>query len=303
MKVAVCVIISVLCGFGCGAAPANTSNASGTAGTTSAAGGAGSKAVTSVAGSTSAAAAGTTAPAPPSTVAGRPAAGSSSPTPTTAGRTGGAPSAGTSAPAGASAPAPAAGSSSVAGSSAPATTEKFSFFVTSLDGMKTLSKNDQGFGGDLRFGEATGLAGADKICTTLAEKSMPGAGAKGWRAFLSTAKGGESGGPSHARDRIGQGPWYDRNGRLVAMTLEDLIQQRPRGANAAIINDLPNENGVPNHLDTEPGADDNHDTVTGSNAMGQYDGTPTCNDWTTIETAGAAGSTGMTGAAEIGRAH
>ena len=300
MKVAVCVIISVLCGFGCGSEPANTSNATGNAGTTSSAGGAGSKAVTPVAGT--AATAGTTAPVTPPATGGRrgpaPAAGSSSPAPTTtAGRTGGSAgtSTGPSAAAGSTAPAPAAGSGG-AGSSAPATTEKFSFFVTSLDGMKTLSKNDQGFGGDLRFGETTGLAGADKICTTLAEKSMPGAGAKGWRAFLSTAKGGESGGPSHARDRVGQGPWYDRNGRLVAMTLDDLIQQRPRGANSAIINDLPNENGVPNHLDTMMGADDNHDTVTGSNAMGQYDGTPTCNDWTTIETAGAAGSGGtMTG--------
>jgi len=39
-----------------------------------------------------------------------------------------------------------------------------------------------GFGGDLRYGETgagAGLRGADKICATLAEASMPGAGAKG----------------------------------------------------------------------------------------------------------------------------
>ena len=303
MKVGVCVIISVLAGFGCGSNAANQSNATGIAGMTSAVGSAGSKPVTSAAGS-GGAGSGAVAPPAPSATGGRPAAGSSSPATTTipaAGSSGGNATAGTTAStaAGATAPAPAAGSGSggAGGSAAPATTEKFSFFVTSLEGMKTLSKSDKGFGGDLRYGQATGLAGADKICTDLAEKSMPGAGAKGWRAFLSTAKAGETGGPSHARDRVGQGPWYDRTGRLVAMTLADLIQQRPRGANSAIMNDLPNENGVPNHLDTMMGADDNHDTVTGSNMMGMYDGTPTCEDWTSIQTPGAAGSGAMSGAA------
>ena len=70
-----------------------------------------------------------------------------------------------------------------------ATGEKFSFFVTSLDGVRRLSKNQNGFGGDLRYGEADGLSGADKICTELAEGSMPGSGAKGWRAFLSVTMG------------------------------------------------------------------------------------------------------------------
>jgi hypothetical protein len=55
--------------------------------------------------------------------------------------------------------------------------------------MRELSKSENGFGGDLRCGEATGLASADKVCAELAESSMPGAGAKGWREFLSTAKG------------------------------------------------------------------------------------------------------------------
>jgi len=34
------------------------------------------------------------------------------------------------------------------------------------------------------------VAGADKICTELAEHSMPGAGQKGWKAFLSATTGG-----------------------------------------------------------------------------------------------------------------
>lgn len=158
-------------------------------------------------------------------------------------------------------------------------TEKFSFFVTSLEAMRRLSKSEVGFGGDLRYGAADGLAGADKICTEIAESSMPGAGAKGWRAFLSTSK-------VDAIDRIGNGPWYDRLGRMVAARKEDLLHDRPQGAAAAIANDLPNETGTPNHRPdpTMPPAD-NHHVLTGTGADGKlYKGgdgrSTTCLDWT-----------------------
>jgi hypothetical protein len=184
-----------------------------------------------------------------------------------------------------------AGGTAGAAGSGGATGAKFSFFVTSLSGMIDLAKNPQGFGGDLKFGEATGLAGADKICTTLAEKSMPGSGAKGWRAFLSAAKGGANGGPVHARDRIGAGPWYDRLGRLIANDVNSLVSERPTGADSMIRDDLPNERGEPNHTDTMQGMDDNHDTVTGSNATGMYDAANgnTCNDWTSTAMSGEKG--------------
>ncbi|HTN89369.1 MAG TPA: hypothetical protein VL242_37090, partial [Sorangium sp.] len=96
------------------------------------------------------------------------------------------------------------------------TTEKFSFFVTSLVAMQDLSGSQDGFGGDFRFGETgpgAGLRGADKICATIAERSLPGAGGKTWRAFLS-AVAGEDGNQVNAIDRIGEGPWYDRLLRL-----------------------------------------------------------------------------------------
>jgi hypothetical protein len=165
---------------------------------------------------------------------------------------------------------------------------KFSFFVTSLAAMRKLSGSQDGFGGDLRHGEMTGLAGADKICTEIAEMAVPGAGAKTWRAFLSTVAGGPTGGPVHAMERIGDGPWYDRLGRLIAANKADLSQTRPRGADPAIINDLPNETGVPNHQDGAPGCSgnmcpDNHDVLTGTNAQGMLQSTnpnATCNDWT-----------------------
>jgi hypothetical protein len=188
--------------------------------------------------------------------------------------------------------------------------------------IKKVSGSDEGFGGDLRFGESgegAGLRGADKICKAIAELGMPGAGAKDWRAFLSTTTGGPNGGPVHARSRVGNGPWYDAAGRLVAMTLENLTKgNRPVGADPAIRDDLPNEFGIPNHSADAPGCTgsqcpDNHQVLTGTNCIGElYTGggmatgqnevtadctnvtppanTPdpayTCNDWTSKEPAG-----------------
>jgi len=199
--------------------------------------------------------------------------------------------------------------------------EKFSFFLTSVASIKKVSGNDQGFGGDLRFGETgegAGLRGADKICKAIAELGMPGAGAKDWRAFLSTTTGGPNGGPVHAKSRIGKGPWYDAAGRLVSMTLESLIgTNRPGGADPAIRDDLPNEFGIPNHTADAPGCTgnacpDNHQVLTGTNCLGELhvgggsgggsiipdctnftasSNAPnpdfTCNDWTSKEEAGS----------------
>jgi hypothetical protein len=160
---------------------------------------------------------------------------------------------------------------------------RFSFFVTSLEGMRRLSKNQNGFGGDLRYGEADGLTGADKICTEIAEFSMPGSGAKGWKAFLSAPASGAN--PAvNAADRIGNGPWYDRRERLLAMTKADLFFPRPRGADMAIVNDLPNEYGIPNHRpDPAQPQVDNHHFLTGSDGQGRLIAGATCNGWTTVE--------------------
>lgn len=171
------------------------------------------------------------------------------------------------------------------GAAGASSAEYFSFFVTSLRAMQELSGNADGFGGDLRFGETgdgAGLRGADKICTTIAEKSLPGNG-KTWRAFLSATQG-EDGNPVHAIDRVGAGPWYDRAGRLVAKNKADLAEVRPAGADVAIVDDLPNEDGVPNHApDLTAGEVDNHDVLTGTNEQGKLfsdDPAFTCNDWT-----------------------
>ncbi len=142
--------------------------------------------------------------------------------------------------------------------------------------MRRLSGSQDGFGGDLRYGEADGLAGADKICTEIAEYSMPGSGAKGWRAFLSTST-------ADAIDRIGSGPWYDRLGRIVSEDIAGLLNTRP-AADAAIVNDLPNEYGIPNRYPNGDGVEeDNHHVLTGSGEDGRlYNDNygDTCNDWT-----------------------
>jgi hypothetical protein len=79
------------------------------------------------------------------------------------------------------------------------------FFVTSAG---------PGKGGDLG-----GLAGADAHCQALAQ--AVGAGNKTWRAYLSTnARGGAN--PVQARDRIGNGPWKNAKGVVIATSVADL---------------------------------------------------------------------------------
>jgi hypothetical protein len=168
---------------------------------------------------------------------------------------------------------------------------KYSFFVVSLDAVRRVAGDANGLGGDLRHGETgegAGLRGADKICAEVAESAMAGAGSKAWRAFLSATTGGSGGGPVHAKDRVGTGPWHDAQGRLVASNLTQLLMDRPGDADVAVKNDLPNEFGVPNGAD----GTNNHAVLTGTGSDGTLytAATPTtdstCNDWTSKEMIG-----------------
>jgi hypothetical protein len=161
----------------------------------------------------------------------------------------------------------------------------FSFFVTSMDALWALSDStpgdlNGGFGGN--FG---GIAGADAICQTIAEAT--GNGDKTWHAFLSATDNG-SGSPVNAIERIGNGPWSDANGRLVATGIAGMLAgDRPDG-DPQTINDLPDECGVPLSV-----LGDSHDVVTASNRMGLLANTNpeyTCNDWTSDS--GDVGSSG-----------
>jgi len=76
----------------------------------------------------------------------------------------------------------------------------------------------------------------------------------------------------------------------VAASKADLAQTRPAGAHALIADDLPNEDGVPNHA-PEGTRVDNHDILTGSDRNGRLyaaDWSHTCHDWTS-----AVGSDGL----------
>ncbi|MBB5054324.1 hypothetical protein HNQ36_004326 [Afipia massiliensis] len=122
-------------------------------------------------------------------------------------------------------------------------------------------------------GNLGGLAGADNQCQTLAQAA--GAGAKTWRAYLSTQA--VDGQPAvNARDRIGKGPWTNAKGAVVAKDVADL-----HGANALTKQSVLNEKGeVINGAGDKP---NRHDVLTGS----QPDGTAfaaaddkTCRNWT-----------------------
>ena len=115
---------------------------------------------------------------------------------------------------------------------------------------------------------------------------MPGSKVKQWRAFLSVTAD-ENGKQVNAIDRVGNGPWYDRLGRVLALTRADLLNTRPQNADPIIANDLPNENGFPNHKPDGITTEDNHHMVTGSKTDGTlYSTTTTCADWTSTTASG-----------------
>ena len=118
-----------------------------------------------------------------------------------------------------------------------------------------------------------GLAGADRLCTSLA--TAAGSSGHTWRAYLSTiAAGGTPG--SNARDRIGPGPWRNAKGTVIAQTVTEL-----HGANNLNKQTALTEKGeVVNGRSDTPNM---HDILTGS----QPDGTAiagavdtTCGNWT-----------------------
>lgn len=151
----------------------------------------------------------------------------------------------------------AAGTALIAGLSfAQGPAENASFFVTS---------RNPGMGGNLG-----GLDGADAHCQALADAA--GLGDKTWHAYLSTSR-------VDARDRIGDGPWYNVKGDLIAENLEQLHGDNHIDAETA----LTETGSSPNYLAGDPPAPTaqplQHDIMTGTNEDGTANEL-TCNDWT-----------------------
>ena len=134
------------------------------------------------------------------------------------------------------------------------------FFVTSV-GL--------GDGGNLG-----GLEGADAHCQSLAEAA--GAGDRDWRAYLSTQVEGDRG--ISARSRIGQGPWYNANGELIASDLDQLHIMPNLYYRTAV-----DENGNP--INGRGDSPNEHDILTGTQEDGTayfpwQEGDKTCSNWT-----------------------
>jgi hypothetical protein len=141
--------------------------------------------------------------------------------------------------------------------------DKFSFFLISNKALIREGGADSTGMFSKLGGNLGGLTGADGLCQRVAQFVSPCQSSKVWHAFLSTST-------VNAIDRIGTGPWYDRNGRLWSANLTNLVAgDRPSDADPAIRNDAPNEDGVPNHNPDGTGNVDNHETLTGSGTNGR----------------------------------
>jgi hypothetical protein len=142
----------------------------------------------------------------------------------------------------------------------PSEQNEMSFFITS-----------SGPGDGANLG---GPAGADQHCHMLA--SEVGAGHRTWRAYLSTmASGGQP--AISARDRIGQGPWYNARGVMVA---RDLAHLHSEDANLGKETSLNERGEEVNGRGDDP---NRHDILTGSQPDGTaYSGSDdlTCGNWT-----------------------
>jgi len=144
-------------------------------------------------------------------------------------------------------------------------------------------------------GNLGGLAGADAHCTKLA--TAAGVTGKTWRAYLSTqARPGQP--AVSARDRIGNGPWYNSKERLAdylgrrlnrplvkSEIHGDTLDEARRGSNLTkefALNEKGEKiNGIGDPLPTL------HDILTGSQPDGRAytdNVDRTCNNWTSNST-------------------
>ena len=146
--------------------------------------------------------------------------------------------------------------------------QPMSFFVTSV-----------GKGDGANLG---GLAGADGHCQMLA--AAAGRGSVTWHAYLST----QGAGAVNARDRIGQGPWYNVRGARVAQNVADLhgdtLEAARLGNALGKQSALTEKNQLVNGVGDTPNT---HDLLTGSqpDGRGYTDGMDhTCNNWTSNST-------------------
>ena len=148
----------------------------------------------------------------------------------------------------------------------------FSFFITSAGNP---------MGGDFRRtpADTDGLAGADEFCRAKAAAAVPASGNRMWRAYLSTDT-------VNAKDRIGPGPWFNRNGVMIAASVAALHDPA--------MNMISKTTGLDENGATVPGRGDTpnqHDILTGSTAAGISNGNH-CANWTSSAATGVTAQLG-----------
>ena len=141
------------------------------------------------------------------------------------------------------------------------------FFITSV-----------GIGDGANLG---GLAGADAHCQALADAA--GSGQRTWRAYLST----QGAGAVNARDRIGDGPWANVNGLIMATSVENLHYDNSTFNWEHTLD----ENGTqfPSRIDGDPDFSE-HDVLTGTQIVGTAFAAGedrTCGNWTSNDAGSA----------------
>ena len=141
------------------------------------------------------------------------------------------------------------------------------FFITSV-----------GVGNGANLG---GLAGADAHCQKLA--SAVGAGNRTWKAYLST-QAADAKPAVNARDRIGNGPWHNAKGTLIARDQAhlhgDTIDLARLGNLITKNNGLTEKGEMVNGVGNSP---NQHDVLTGSQPDGRAytdSADHTCKNWT-----------------------
>jgi hypothetical protein len=137
-----------------------------------------------------------------------------------------------------------------------------------------------------RGGDLGGLEGADRHCQSLADAA--GAGQRTWRAYLSTQGSALNDTKFvNARDRIGQGPWQNANGVVIAKNVEELHSANNKLTKETAVDE---KGRIINGRTDKPNL---HDILTGSRPDGTaFPGSPfpdmTCGNWTKSGNEGSA---------------
>jgi len=131
-------------------------------------------------------------------------------------------------------------------------------------------------------GNLGGIAGADQICQNNAQAAGGLNFNRIWHAYVSQEQRGNL--PRiNARDRIGEGPWFNVKGVMIAGSVADLHGDQQRDRNNIQRATALDGKGNPIPGPGQPGVQNEHDVMTGSDSQGRAftDGLDhTCNNWT-----------------------